>query len=693
MKKILLSIIGSLLILLSIFLFNNYQTKNSQEIAYNEFYLDNNYKEINIPDNYINNKHNYKYLINTLNDISKKENVNYIKKLHFQGYTKKKNKLNYGSQLDITNFQVSKSKKSNIYKNFDLDSKIVKNKTGNLDKSSINNMYMYISPIDDSISNHNEYEGNFYLETSSNLKYKSFLSRLAKKLSTKKLNYNKKDFYYNSNESNALELGYLNDKNNIIINIIVISIIVSVMLYLLLSTKDVSLYFLNGFGNIKILRVIIFDYLIIFFMLSLIINFIIFRVIFLNVILQLLLLLLLILCICIFVIYLINKLQIYNNIKGKNYTGYTIIPLYIIKTVLLVVSFTALIPLIEAQSNFKNVLNNNTPSYFKKYSVFYPSIVGHDNDNSSLSYQQNTDKHTYTYLNNRGSLLFNDMQYNGPNKTLPDYMKTIKVNNNYLNKINMKDINNKKINISDESKTINLIVPIDKKNEIKKVIKNIKRSDSQLINLKNKSKVYYISSNKKFFNVNAGRFDSNKILFVTNISNSSFVDRDILNGGGNSDPLKIPLLSNNVEKTYKTYKKFLYNNNLLDNKPQLVRLNNVSKETLKQSLGNIILQIFVISSTLILDLLISIYSLFIFFEFYKRNIILKRINGLTIFSSYIYYWLMIVTQYLFMFLLTQYKYGYEYFSLVILMFLLEIIISYIIIYRIENNKIGSVISG
>ena len=103
--------------------------------------------------------------------------------------------------------------------------------------------------------------------------------------------------------------------------------------------------------------------------------------------------------------------------------------------------------------------------------------------------------------------------------------------------------------------------------------------------------------------------------------------------------MKIALHGKSPDYVYKTvYKHLLYKNNLLNNYPQLIRASDINNQLLKQSEGLVLSNAIFIGISLLLFVIISLATAYLYFSVYGRSYAIKQTLGISVFKSSIAFW-------------------------------------------------------
>lgn len=644
------------------------------------------------------NKSNYyKQEINALNETAKELNINYLKRQRYSGWAKINNHLNYSKEIQDVEFQTASITKTKISKNFNLSPQIVKKNTNNLN-TTLKGYSVKIVPISSTLNNKNKREGTFFLETADSKKTDEFFNILNQKVYGNQKDYTASDFII-KDKTSISELDFQDSSQPYMLEkLLLIFLLIFVVVVQLSNSKQLSIYKLHGistfksfimsFGKIWIISILVtivcdifgtyyFDWKVtqsiqlfqaMIYLVIPLINFIL--------------------------IDILQSFSFSNQINKKNYNKLLFIGVYTLKGLALALSIYALIPLVQVGNNTFNFLGNSS-MYGKQtnYGVFYPAVVGNNAPDHKLNDSRSLDDYMYDPLNKKGSLIIDDSDLG---QNISENIKFVKVNPNYLKEYPLYDVNRTKIHVSDNESTIIIAIPTTKKIDKKALINYVKNISKNEIGWVPKIKIINTSPNlnSSFININTNKTMNKDVILVTTSRNSSFVQRNIMNGQGEGDGLKVPITKNTTE-TFDNVKKLLLNGNYYDNYPQIVSLEHLPLEQLKVSLGNVLSQSILVISGLLFSTILIVYTTLIYFKEFKRSIIIKRVSGYSLILSYKEIWILMLLQYLLtlLFIFNTSNNKWISFEIVVVIIILESVLVVSSIRYLEKKNIGDIVNG
>ncbi len=263
----------------------------------------------------------------------------------------------------------------------------------------------------------------------------------------------------------------------------------------------------------------------------------------------------------------------------------------------------------------------------------------------------------YNYLNNKGALFVETTQYEDDAEFEPGFNRflTIAVNPNYLNKFNIKDVNNNDITVSENETSYIVLAPEKYKDKKNKIIDDIKfyREGNYLYEedfikdklskdefKKQKIEIVWIKNNQEVFSFNPNvskennNMVKNPIIEVITENNSLVTDRDGLWGSGGDTPLKVKLINNDTIKTYNDLLPILKEVGLDENLPSVLNINDLMLSQINELKDHIKYTLFTSSLLLLCFVIIALQNIVILFNKYKQKFIIKRSFGVDVFNSY-----------------------------------------------------------
>lgn len=688
--SILLIIFSGIILVIS----NDYQERVSR--AEKSFDLSSKFTPFKIPVEMNSNKR-YNEVINAVSSTANEFKLNYLKRVSYSGYLKSNGKLDYAKPINSVFFQTYTTHPTSLWENFGLKPNVVSKKSSNLN-NGINGYSAYIMPISFSEKNPQSREGTFFLETKSSKKFSSFRASLAYRISRiTKTNISSDDLLVSSPDSITSLTFDPPEQLNDIFKALLVFLFVFVVIFIVSNSKKFAIYRLNGYSTFKTIKTSMGKTLIFSFFGLIIVDVFSYYVSNLNIdktiIIKQVSMMIVLYIMSMIIVLIFQYFNFINQINGKNYTRLNFIALYIVKSIFITVCLFTLAPLADlAISYYTNVNHSNQYTKQNDYGIFYPYITGNDPEEATLEQGKMLDDNMYSYLNSHGAIIYDDSYLKQP---IADYLKFIKVNPNYLKEFPLYDTSGHSIHLDNNSRDVLLAIPVNKAKSTNARISDIKNISKQEIGRVPKIKIVYTSKryNNGFKSINNGKNISNYVVFVTTSNNSSFVERNIMNGGGPTDGLKIPINSS-PEATYNQFKKRLIQFNYYDNYPQLIRISDYHHENLLMSIGDVTFQVGTISLGFLITLVLVMYVALLYFKNFKRSIFIKKLNGYSNIKAYSYFWMLMIMQYLLILLLMYLR---NLFSLItvltlLIVFIFELLVSLIVVRKINSGSWGDVIN-
>lgn len=673
---------------------HDYQSKVNN--AEKSFDISSKFTPFNVPVE-MNSDKKYNEVISSVNSTAKELNLNYLKRVRYSGYLKSNGKLNYSKPIQSVVFQTYTTHPTSLWENFGLKPKIVSKKSDNFN-NGLSQYSVHIAPISFSEKYPQNREGTFFLETKKAKKFSEFRKILSKKLSAiNKTKISSDDLLINDSDSIPSISFDSPERLNDVFQTSLLFLFLFVVIFIISNSKSFSIYKLNGFTTFKIIKISM-GKIFIFSALGLsVVDGLAYYVFNLNIdqiiIIKELLMMIIFYIISTILVSFFQYFNFSNQINGKNYNRLNFIALYLAKGVSITICLFTLVPLAEVSiSSYISINHPNQYDRQKDFGVFYPVITGNNPNEFSLEQGKVLDDNMYSYLNSRGAIIYDDSYLKQP---IADYLKFIKVNPNYLNKFPLYDTSGYSIHLDNNSRDVLLAIPVSKAKSTKALVSDIKQISKEEIGRIPKIKIVYISNryNNRFKSINNGENISKYVVFVTTKNNSSFVERNIMDGGGFSDGLKMSIGSS-VESTYNRVKKRLIQYNYYDNYPQLIKLSDYYHEDLLISIGDVISQSLTVLVGFIITLILVIYVAFLYFKNFKRSIFIKKLNGYSNMKAYLYFWILMAMQYL---LIALIMYLNDLFSMITVMtvsivLIIELLISLCVVKKLNSGSWGDVIN-
>lgn len=643
------------------------------------------------------NTNYYRHEINALNDTAKQFNINYLKRQRYAGWKKINNRLDYNQEIQNVEFQVASITKTKVTENFNLPATIVTKPTHNLN-TTLKGFSVKLVPISDTLQNKDNREGTFFLETTNPKKITQFFDILNQKMYGSSHKYSTSDYIINNSEKIA-KLDFQDSSQLYMLEkLLLLFLILFIVVIQLSNSQKIAVYKLNGLTTFKSFILSFGKIWIVSLCITLICNVIgqhYFNCkITQSTYLYQSIIYLVVPLINFILIDIIQSLSVINQINKKNYVKLLFGGIYTLKGLALGVSIFALVPLVQVGNSAMNLLHSNDNNIRQTdYGVFYPAVIGNNTRAHTLSDSKYLDDYMYLPLNKKGSLIIDDHDLG---QKISENIKFVKVNPNYLKEFPLYDVNGKIISVSNTDETITLAIPTTKKIDRTSLIQYVQAMSKNEIGWRPKIKIINTlpKLNTKFIDINTNSIINNEVIFITTMKNSSFVQRNIMNGQGLGDGLKIPI-NQNTTKTFNRVKSRLLDGNYYDNYPQIVSLRQLPLEQLKVSVGNVLAQSLLVISGILFSTILIVYTTLIFFKAFKRSIAIKRISGYSILLAYHKIWFLMLAQYTLTMIYIFSSGLFNWISIEIILFtvVLESLLVISSIRYIEKRNLGDVING
>ncbi|MDQ0495495.1 bacteriocin-associated integral membrane family protein [Paenibacillus brasilensis] len=330
----------------------------------------------------------------------------------------------------------------------------------------------------------------------------------------------------------------------------------------------------------------------------------------------------------------------------------------LIFSILIIVSGTSLITQYHEFKNQQQNLKGWENS--KDYGTFYPVFTGydqHDMRTGSTGFDEITADHLYPIVNKMGALLINARQYEETALKLDsDYkgIRTVKVNNNYLQQYPVYDLHREKVSVSENNKHWLLLVPEKYRNK-EKEIKSFFIEDRKMLfdyerktykhqvdkHLENQTiEIIWLTNHQLLFSFNPDVFKSEHnfilepIIEVVTEKNSFITDCTGILGNGGTDPLKIKLVNRDTAQTYKALEAELKKLHIDDNLKYIVTVDQyILTRIYALQDGLKLLSLIIFGITLVLLFLIA-QNLILLFNKYEQTFIIRKLFGFGFFKTY-----------------------------------------------------------
>ena len=379
-----------------------------------------------------------------------------------------------------------------------------------------------------------------------------------------------------------------------------------------------------------------------------------------------------------------------ENLNRKSYARTFIFSLYFFKTIAFVWCLASVLTLVELVN--LSLLPSTYPDEFSEYAVFYNTYSGKNNhevisiENNVLSAQQDR---LYQYLEENGMLLIGTVSYFMEEKEIN---RKICVNVNYLQKYPIISVTGQKIAISPEETQRVFLVPERLENQFQEIKEHylhgyfLDESQADFYLIRSKQEIHTFHPDEEIIHYP-------NVIEVQTRNNSAGNLRQIINGGGYFDPIKVPI-TQSVEKTFEPIKKVLKENYLLDNYPVLTPLSEIKKVDLQRELGEIKRHSLEILFALYLLITMIAYLVLISLKIKKQKYTIWRLNGISMIKTYRMIFLPFFIQYGALVLYTTFMDApFAWLQSLILFSILEIGMIFFTLHRLERKEKVTILKG
>ena len=330
------------------------------------------------------------------------------------------------------------------------------------------------------------------------------------------------------------------------------------------------------------------------------------------------------------VVYFLCTTSFVENLNRKSYARTFIFSLYFFKTIAFVWCLASVLTVVELVN--LSLSPSTYPDEFSEYAVFYNTYSGKNNhevisiENNVLSIQQDR---LYQHLEENGMLLIGTVSYFMEEEEIN---RKICVNVNYLQKYPIISVTGQKIAISPEETQRVFLVPERLENQFQEIKEHylhgyfLDESQADFYLIRSKQEIHTFHPDEEIIHYP-------NVIEVQTRNNSAGNLRQIINGGGYFDPIKVPI-TQSVEKTFEPIKKVLEENYLLDNYPVLTPLSEIKKVDLQRQLGEIKRHSLEILFALYLLITMIAYLVLISLKIKKQKYTIWRLNGISMIKTY-----------------------------------------------------------
>lgn len=596
-----------------------------------------------------------------------------------------------------------------------------------------NNNLITVSPLRLSYQ-HLPVAGAYFAEAPNHQVFQKFLTLFAQKLNAKfapKVPFTSDSFAPDSNVTDTQRtsgaLGYLTYTQYVLFFLVLLLFIFSVVQ----QSKSIGVYQMHGFSGRKIWFLIMGKMIVVTGTLSVVLAILpatlipntdlrfVGRIIVYQ--LEIYSIILLISWMVSAYIFRIGLHQIIKNRRGTT-------PIFILNTLTKIICSIVIVILgVSNVHEYANLIQQQDHlkrwESIKDYGVFYPLYTGYDIEDTrkgAPKFFKIVSSSLYPVVNKMGALLINTREYEETALILnKDYkgIRSISVNNNYLQAYPLYDNQQKPIHISEDNRKRILLVPDKYRNKEPEILRFFKENwKSSLDNemkfykaqvpehLKNPEfQIIWLKNNQNVFSFNPDVFKAeynvilDSIIQVITENNSLSSDREGILGNGGTDPLKIKLINRDSAQTYKVLEPLLKKLRLDDRLKYLITVDQHMLMNLYHLQSGIRIRLLLISVLLVGLLFLVAQNLTVLFKKYQQVFVIRRLFGFGFLGTYkefiIWFTALWMIQAVLVFLLIQQAADLAFFLVLALFIVIELTAGVITLILIERKNQVQVLKG
>ena len=220
-----------------------------------------------------------------------------------------------------------------------------------------------------------------------------------------------------------------------------------------------------------------------------------------------------------------------------------------------------------------------------QFATLYPYAQGRNSELHSMADSEYLDRHLFNRLTNLGGVFYDDSDLKQP---IPHTSTEIRVSYNYLHDFAIKTITGNKIQVAKNTHKLVLILP---QRELKNQTVFVRKLEADQRDKRAGYAVYYVANTSTIYSLSKFHFVPVEPMLVTTPNNSSFTDRNIINGQEFSDGMKFDLQGTTKAKLYRRVHQLLGRFQMGDNYIQLVPFNEVYREDNDMAAGRVTIKL------------------------------------------------------------------------------------------------------
>lgn len=632
-----------------------YQT----EKVVSQFNLSSEFHPFSLPDQENVSQSRCRKRLEVLNQVSDQTGINYLNRRLFSASPMNGHRLDYSRSINRVTFAVHTVRRTRLMENFEMKPSLIEH--GRTFKiPSLHGYSSNVIPVEDIMNGSNCREGTFFIETSDEKQIDEFISLLKDRLNeSEHQSFRNSDFKVNPEFISELSPDDGDNPGQIMVTSLLFMIIFLITL-ILSSSRELAVHRMNGLSIRSSFLVLLGKGWLVSCITTLAVDFVC-RAAFnwnwsVSASMCQIAVMISIPAVFMTVAGLLQSPHLAGQVNGRIHGRMMFTAMYAAKGIALAACFFSMIPL--AQLVETSCRPTSASGQHDSHAVFYPVQDG-NNTIQQLMRDAGNREVIYRKLNSMGALLIDDNALHQP-EDVPQEIRFVSVNPNYLKQFPLYDSKGRRIRVSDNDDRIILCIP----------------------------------ENRNFRNFNDGKLMNRDTVFVMTYENSTPISRNIMNGEGENDCLKIPV-GKSVSKTYSSIEPLLRRHDMDDNYRQLVRISDLKEEDMRMELGDLREDLLLFLAGTLLTLSMSGYTALLFFKAFKREIILKRALGFTSVRACRGLAALLALQYAVMiaFLFRQDMFNSLNIILLIGTAVTELVINMMTIRHLEKKEMGGVLNG
>lgn len=486
-----------------------------------------------------------------------------------------------------------------------------------------------------------------------------------------------------------------NDMYRFLIKMILFFYFIFLLVWMVLRSKEIAIYALNGMGNWEILlRIYMKSFLFVQLFVGLLNSSFLLKAFDFQYLISLSLLMGLSLILVMLVIGIVNRASLVAQTNNKSFLKGVHILVYLVKVYIFAASVSTSMGIILLLNSSLGLMHK-TP--LDDYGVFAGWNLGY-------SEAKDSSRHTeiFKYIESNGGLHATKKILGHEN--LKDY-QGIEVNSAYIDKYSVRDRENNPIYIDKSTKEAVILV----NERYKSKVEEIKKAYNDLLEMQGawfratEIKVFLMKDKQSMpiFEGEAGGVYSNgkkqelvaDIIEVHTVNNAGVNTYSNMFYGNNTLGVLIPI-KENIEKTYLEILPSLKKDLVAASFVSFVPTSKIAEIEVKRFIGEPITWIFMNVLAFVLFILMILSTTVIYFKVNKKKLVLRRVQGISYFRTYKILFILIVIQNL-IFLVHSTLRGHELVIVeaYVLYALIELFLVFHLLTRIEKKELVTTLKG